>query len=144
MKFVLLLSLCNLDDTSPGFGVPSKEGGWDMDDPTSEWRKDYGPKIFCRKTIKFDHVFLDLPPFFKATIILKKHPKYYPCLSWTNCFFWMNFKQDFNCIFKTKAGNENKYRFVFQDIYLVAEHLRLNPLLWICWWPKKGYFHTER
>jgi len=26
-------------------------------------------------------------PFFKATIILKKHPKYYPCRSWTICFF---------------------------------------------------------
>ena len=101
-------------------------------------------KYFLEKPLNLTTFFLDNPPFFKATIILKKHPKYYPCLSWTNCFFWMNFKQDFNCIFKTKAGNENKYRFVFQDIYLVAEHLRLNPLLWICWWPKKGYFHTER
>jgi hypothetical protein len=75
------------DDTSPGFGVPSKVGGWNMDDPTSEWRKDYGPKIFCGKTIKFDHVFWIFHPFFRATIILKKHPKYYPCRSWTICFF---------------------------------------------------------
>jgi hypothetical protein len=26
---------------SPGFGVPSNVGGWDMSEPTSEWRKDY-------------------------------------------------------------------------------------------------------
>ncbi len=37
--------LC-LGDASPGFGVPSKVGGWDMNEPTSEWRTGYGPKIF--------------------------------------------------------------------------------------------------
>ncbi len=66
------------DDTSPGFGVPSKVGGWDMDDPTSEWRKDYGPKIFGKKTIKFDHVFLDIPPFFQGNNYLEETPKILP------------------------------------------------------------------
>ena len=34
------------NDISLGFGVPSKVGGWDMNEPTSEWRTGYGPKIF--------------------------------------------------------------------------------------------------
>jgi hypothetical protein len=42
------------DDASPGFGVPSKVGGWDMKEPTFEWRTGYRPKIFCGRTIKFD------------------------------------------------------------------------------------------
>jgi hypothetical protein len=33
------------------------------------------------------------------------------------------------CIFKNKAGNESKYRFYFNNLYLVAEHLRLNPAI---------------
>ncbi len=34
------------NDVSPGVGVHSKEGGWDMDEPTSEWRIKFKPKIF--------------------------------------------------------------------------------------------------
>jgi hypothetical protein len=37
------------EENSPGFGVPSKVNGWDMNEPTSEWRKDYGPKNLLRK-----------------------------------------------------------------------------------------------
>jgi len=128
------------DDTSPGFGVPSKVDGWNMDDPTSEWRKDYGPKIFCGKTIKFDHVFLDIPPFFQGNNYLEETPKILPMPLMDNLFFRIFFKEDFDCIFKTQAGNDNKYRFVFQDIYLVAEHLRLNPSLMNTLMTKKGVF----
>jgi hypothetical protein len=69
------------NDISLGFGVPSKVGGWDMDEPTSEWRTKYGPKIFCGDFIQFSYV-LNIPPFFKVTIILKKHQTFCPCPSW--------------------------------------------------------------
>jgi hypothetical protein len=57
--------LC-LGDSSPGFRVPSKVGGWDMNKPTSEWRTDYGPKILGGDSIKFDFVPLNVLPIFQC------------------------------------------------------------------------------
>jgi hypothetical protein len=128
------------EETSPGFGVPSKVNGWDMNEPTSEWRKDYGPKIFCGKKIQFDHVFLDLPPFFQGNNYLEEPPKILPMPLLDKLMFRIYFKDDLGCIFKNKAGNESKYRFYFNNLYLVAEHLRLNPALMSTLMNKKGIF----
>jgi hypothetical protein len=54
--------------------------------------------------------------------------------------FRIYFKDDLGCIFKNKAGNESKYRFYFNNLYLVAEHLRLNPSLMSTLMNKKGIF----
>jgi hypothetical protein len=59
-------------------GVPSKVGGWDMNEPTSEWRKDYGPKIFCGENISFDFVPMNVPPFFQSNNYLEEEAKIWP------------------------------------------------------------------
>jgi hypothetical protein len=59
-------------------GVLSKVGGWDMNEPTSEWRKDYGPKIFCGENISFDFVPMNVPPFFQSNNYLEEESKILP------------------------------------------------------------------
>jgi hypothetical protein len=66
------------DDVSPGFGVPSKVGGWDMNKPTSEWKKDYGPKIFCGGSIQLYYVLMNVPAFFQGNNYLEKTPTMLP------------------------------------------------------------------
>jgi hypothetical protein len=83
---------------------------------------------------------LDIPPFFQGNNYLEETPKILPMPLMDKLCFRIYFKEDFSCIFKTQAGNDNKYRFVFQDIYLVAEHLRLNPSLMNTLMTKKGVF----
>jgi len=128
------------DDVSPGLGVPSKVGGWDMNEPTSEWRKDYGPKIFCGENISFDFVPMNVPPFFQGNNYLEEEAKIWPMPILDKLLFRMVFKNDLDNIFKNKGGNQSKYRFHFNDIYLVVEKLILNPSLQNTLLTQKGVF----
>ena len=128
------------DDVSPGLGVPSKVGGWDMSEPTSEWRKDYGPKIFCGENISFDFVPMNVPPFFQGNNYLEEEAKIWPMPILDKLLFRMVFKNDLDNIFKNKGGNQSKYRFHFNDIYLVVEKLILNPSLQNTLLTQKGVF----
>ncbi len=95
-------TLCS-DDVSPGLGVPSKVGGWDMTEPTSEWRRDYGPKIFCGENISFDFVPMNVPPFFQGNNYLKEEAKFGPCQSWTSCCFEWFLKMIWTTFSKTRV-----------------------------------------
>jgi hypothetical protein len=84
------------NNVSPGLGVHSKVGGWDMDKPTSEWRIKYRPKIFLWASNSL--MFLIYHHFFKATIILKKI--FCQCPSWIKSqvhflltMIWTTFKK---------------------------------------------------
>ncbi len=77
MDKIQKIKLCP-DDASPGFGVPSKVGGWDMNKPTSEWKTRYGPKIFCGPTIKFDFVPMNVPHMFQGNNYLEETQKSWP------------------------------------------------------------------
>ena len=102
--------LCPVD-ASPGFGVPSKVGGWDMNEPTSEWRTGYGPKIFCGRTIKFDFVPMNVPPMFQGNNYLEEAQKSWPMPILDKLLFRMTFKKDLDHIFKNSGTNQSKYRF---------------------------------
>ena len=128
------------DDASPGFGVPTKVGGWDMSEPTSEWRKDYGPKIFCGKSIQFSHVPMNVPPFFQGNNYLEEEPKIWPLPILDKMVCRIVFHQDLDSIFKKGPGNKSKYRFYFQDISLVVEKLQLNPPFMHSLMSMKGIF----
>jgi hypothetical protein len=126
------------DDASPGFGVPSKVGGWDMNEPTSEWRTGYGPKIFCGRNIKFDFVPMNVPPMFQGNNYLEEAQKSWPMPILDKLLFRMTFKKDLDHIFKNSGTNQSKYRFFFQDIYLVVEKLKLLPSVFNTLTTKKG------
>ena len=118
--------LC-FQDANPGLGVPSKIGAWTFDE-NSEWRKQYGPKIFVGdKTISFDWVPLDVFPFFQGCNYLETLPKVVPMPILERILLRIMFIDNFDLIFKKKTGNDKKYRFVFKKFHLIAEHLRLNP-----------------
>ena len=84
--------------------------------------------------------FLDLPPFFQGNNYLEEPPKILPMPLLDKLMFQIYFKQDLDCIFKNKAGNGSKYRFYFNNLYVVAEHLRLNPSHMSTLMNKKGFF----
>lgn len=113
-------------DASPGNGVPSKSGsaGWSMEEG-SEWRK-YGPKIFVStKEITIDWIPLDLPPFFQGTNYLEETPRVCPIDTIYDIIFRIRFHEKLDSIFKNKPGNDKKYRFIFTDMYFVAETLNV-------------------
>jgi hypothetical protein len=120
--------LCS-EDVSPGLGVPSKVGSWDMTEPTSEWRKDYGPKIFCGESISFSYVPMNVPPFFQGNNYLEGEPKAWPMPILDKLVFQMAFKHYLDNIFKNSGENQSKYRFSFYDIYLVVKKLKLSSSL---------------
>ncbi len=97
-----------------------------MSKPTSKWRKDYGPKIFCGKSISFSYVPMNVPPFFQAYNYLEGVPKVWPMPILDKLVFQMEFKHDLDNIFKISGENQSKYRFSFYNIYLVVEKLKLN------------------
>jgi hypothetical protein len=125
------------NDASPGFGVPSKVGGWDMNEPTSEWRTGYGPKILCGRTIKFDFVLMNVPPMFQGNNYLEEAQKSWPMPVLDKLLFRMTFKKDLDHIFKNSGTNQSKYRF-FYDIYLVVDKLKLLPSVFNTLTTKKG------
>jgi hypothetical protein len=50
----------------------------------------------------------------------------------------MAFKKDLDQILKNRGTNQSKYRFCFQDIYLVVEKLKLHPSVFNTLTTKKG------
>jgi len=116
---------------SPGYGVPSKKGdaGWSYNGD-SEWVKQYAPTIFVgpNKEVIFDHVPIDQPLFFQGTNYGEDAQKVLPLPIMLPLGFRIKFHEFPNSIFKIRAGVKKKYRFIFTDAYMVAEHLRLNTV----------------
>jgi hypothetical protein len=119
---------------------PAMWGGWDMNAPTSEWRKDYGPKIFCGENIKKHFVPMNVPPFFQSNNYLKEEANIWPKPMSDKLLFRMVFKNDLDNIFKNKGGNPSKNRINFNVIYLVVEKLILNTSLQNTLLTQKGVF----
>lgn len=116
----------------PGYGIPStKEAtkGWDFD-ADSEWRT-YAPNIFrgANKKFSFSYVPLDLAPFFQNSNYFENGTvqKIVPFPLLDRFLIRFRFNDNFNDnIFKLKAGNVKKYRFIIDDIVLVSDQLRLS------------------
>ena len=113
-------------DCHPAYGVPSKIGEWDMENADGEWRKHYGPKIFTGKLIEFDFVPMDTQPFFQGCNYMENPQKIFPTPLLDRISFRFLFKDNYSCIFQKKAANNKLYRFIFSDMYLVVEKLKLN------------------
>jgi hypothetical protein len=113
-------------ECGPIYGIPTKKNQWTTTDG-SEWVKNYGPKIFCDGAIEFDYVPVDVPPFFQGCNYLERTAKICPMPILTSILFRFLFQEDPGCIFRKMANTDRLYRFMFDKIYLVAEHLRLEP-----------------
>ena len=114
----------------PGNGMPTTTEaglGWDFD-AGSEWAS-FAPKLFKGEdVISFSHVPLDLAPFFQNTNYFAPGTcqKIVPFPILERFVIRLKFTEHWDKIFKIKAGNKKKYRFVFQQILLVSEQLRLS------------------
>lgn len=132
-------------EACPGFGVPSKKGdagGWSMTDANSEWRTGYGKQIFVGpKRLSFDYVPLDFWPIFQGSNYMEEAQKILPMPLVDKITIRIVFHDNMECIFKKAAADNNKkYRFMFTDFSLVAEHLRLGKAFKTQLLNKKGQF----
>ncbi len=91
------------NDVSPGLGVPSKVGGWNMNEPTSEWRKDYGDYL-CGGKISFDFAPMNVTQFFQGNNYLKEEAKIWPMPILDKLLFQMVFKIIWTTFSKTRVA----------------------------------------
>ena len=132
--------LC-LQDACTGLGIPKKIGDWSMTDENSEWRKNFGPKIFIgNEFLSIDWNPLDTPPFMQNCNYLEKISKVFPISILEKIRLCITFNNNRDSIFKKIEGNEKIYRFVFKKFNLLVEELRLNPLFKDSFLKQKGVF----
>ena len=128
--------LC-MEPACSGNGVPSKKNGWSFNEG-SEWRTDYGPKIFLgEKPITFDWVPLDVPPFFQGDNYIDDFHREWPMPRLDRYRIQIIFHDHLDSIFQKKDGNNKMYRFVFSEFKLYVEYYRLNPLF------QKQYLNSQ-
>ena len=121
----------------PGFGVPNKKDSWTVA-ATSEWRTLYGPQIFNEKKITFDYLPLDFPPLVQGSNYMENQQNILPMPLLDKMLIRFTFIDNMEAIFKKETGNENKYRFYFDEIKLVVEKLKLNDKTKSSLMAKKG------
>jgi hypothetical protein len=131
----------------PGNGVPTTietNKGWDFT-TDSEWRK-YAPNIFKgESTFSFSYVPLDLAPFFQNSNYFApgQCQKIVPFPLLERFLIRFKFINNWDNIFKIKAGNKKKYRFIFDDIVLVSDQLRLSKTFKTSLLNKRGLWPYE-
>jgi len=121
------LKLCPQKSCS-GWGVPIKLDSWTQAEG-SEWRE-YAKEILTGADITFDHVPLNVSPFFQADnyMVAGKRQKPFPIPMLNDLRLKFNFHDHLDFIFKPIATNKNKYRFKWKSIRLHIQKLRLSKL----------------
>ena len=114
----------------PGYGIPSLAGatGWSAT-AGSEWEKigGYGREVFKNSAITFDWIPLDFAPLFQGTNYMDgSTPRVLPMPLLDKLTIRFLFNEDLSCIFKS-VNEDYQFRFLFSNIRLIAEHLRIDP-----------------
>ena len=131
----------------PGNGIPTTKEtnkGWDYADG-SEWRK-FAPNLFKDESvISFSYVPLDLAPFFQNSNYFAEGTcqKIVPFPLLERFLIRFRFNDNWDKIFKQKADNVQKYRFILDDISLVSDQLRLSKTFKLTMLNKRGLWPYE-
>lgn len=130
LKKVLCPQACH-----PANHMPTKKGDFvwgntEAETTMSGW-EEYAKHVFlgADKNFEFQWVPLHVFPFYQhPNWILDADQTDLPFPHIGKMFVRFNFKEDQSCIFRRKAGNNKKYRFVIDKFFLWAEEDRQSPV----------------
>ena len=125
MDSTLKKSLC-FEPCHPGNACSDKKGDWSLAD-NSAWRE-YTKTVFTETQIHFHWFPLFLVPYHQSSnhVYDDRPPRCLPINYAGKLLTRFALKDNWDCIFKKKAGVVHKYRFVLNAMDLVAEEARLN------------------
>ena len=128
MDKTLKKSLC-LEPCHPGNAVADSKGDWSWA-ADSAWRK-YAATVFTDSLFYFHWAPLFLFPFHQSSnhVYDERPPRCVPVNYAGKIQTKLALKDNWDAIFKKKAGVTNKYRFVLTSMDLVVEEARLNPII---------------
>ncbi len=125
MDLALKKLLC-VEDCHTGNAIPTVANGWGIGAQT-DWQK-YSASIFTGANIKFNWSPLFFFPFYQGSNFVYDEvpPRALPLNHVGKLSVRMTFKDDFQSIFRKRAGVTKKYRFNLQKVDLYVEEARLN------------------